>query len=1149
MATNPNDIQLRIQAAVDGLQDVGKLLSEIDELGGDTSAASQDVEQLNEQMQQLSQQRSLIQALERTRGRVDEAAQAMEAAEGQADELRTAYEQSAQGVEAQRRAAEQAARSAEQASEAYQQQRRELQALQTQYKGVQQSTTGARQAWRDAAQRVKDLEQAIEASGEATDDQARQLEQARGAAEQARRSYEQQAESLSGIRDELQEQRQSVDRAKQSWEDYRDESRDLNRELKDSERAFARQGKELDRAEQSAAKARTSFERQGQSLEELSEDARAAGIDVDNLADEQQRLDRESQQLEGSVDSLKDELRNYRQEVDRTEGGIRKLGRSLAQGVKRFGAWTAAAAAGAAALSVGVLTRYTAAQAEAARQIDNTSEAIDVNAQRLQELQYAFDRVGIDADKTGDLLKDVADKIGDAYENGGGEAKDAIDALGLSLDELIGLRPDEQLLRIAGALDSLPPASQVNVMESLANDASLLLPLLRDNAAGLRELTDEANQLGAIMDPEQIENLKATNAAIERIQGRLQGLKNRLIGEVSPAVNDLAESFDDLLEDNPGLVDDLSQVFRGLIQTTQRWMEYVITNREKVGGALQSLIDTAQFLGHTFEAVFRGVQMVIAGILSGVAQAYSHVRSLMEGVTRALNAVGLASDETLAKMRAHSEAARAAVRDLEQQTLDYGRQAIQAGADAVNAYDNTADAAGRAGQAAEDAAGKHDQLSNAAINSAILLADAADTNAQQQARLTRQLDAARAEHERLREELRKNPSSELAQKVGEAANEVGRLERELRAAERAGRDNAKAMAAAADAIGLTLDELRTGVSDSAAEAIEGFETLARSGTLSAEQLEDAFQATWQNLDSPEAREAFLESIRQMVADGVEGAGQWLSAWKEAFKGLEEGADGAADSVKGIGDAAREAQADTDDAARTLGMSYQNILDNLNASIEAANNAWGIGRRQLYEGMIKKAREWRTSQKDAADASRDHASAVDEQTRAMEQAEQASQRLNDSLESSIAQMREQLAQLEGDQARVQELQYERQRVELQEQLNAAREAGDRDAQQRAREALRLAEEIHQRRLTNIRQEQRERDRQIADEARAEYQRATTGQVAQAAGPSRAAQAAQPTRAVRITLDTPSGTAQLTADSERDEQLLIDALGRDARRTTH
>lgn len=1164
---NTQDIQLRIQTAVDGLQDIGKLLSELDELGGDTSAASQDVERLNAEMQSLSQQRSLLDALQRTRDRVDEASQAMQEAEGQAAELRRAYDQNAQGVEAQRRAAQQAAESATQASEAYREQQRALQALQTQYKGVQQSTTGARQAWRDAAQRVQDLEEAISASGGATAEQSRQLDEARGAADQARRSYEAQAESLSGLRDQLQDQRRGVDQAKRAWEEYRDQSRQLNRELKTSEKALSSQGKELGRADQAADKARTAFERQGQSLDELAEDARAAGIDVNNLADEQDRLQRESRDLEAGVDSLKGRLREYRQQVDGTAGSVRNLGRSLANGVKRFGAWTAAVAAGGAALAVGVLTRYTAAQAQVAQQLDNTSQAIGVNAQRLQELQYAFERVGIDGDKTGDLLKDVADKIGDAYTNGGGEAKDAIDTLGLSLNDLIRMSPDEQLLAIADALDRLPPASQVNVMESLANDASLLLPLLRDNAAGLRELSAEANQVGAILDPDEIANLQATNDAVQRLQGRLQGLRNRLIGEVSPAVNDLADSFEDLLEDNPGLVDDLAQVFRGLIQQTQRWMDYVITNRERVGAALQSLIDTAQFLGNSFIAAFRGVQSAVSAVLAGVAQAYTHVRSLMEGVTRALNAVGLASDETLRRMEAHSAAAQEAVRELEQQTVEYGRQALQAGRNAINAYDNTATAAENSAERQREA--------NASVATVVDEATAAEWR---RARIIRevqqQIAAAETELASYQQRLRDDPSSETAQKVGDLQVQLRRLRGELRQLRGDSDDATIGLENAAQAIGTTLEQLRTGIRQSARQAIEGFGDLARRGELTAEQLAEAFQRTWEQLDSKEEREAFQERLRQLADEGVDGAGRWLSAWQVAFAETADGADGMADSVAGslgritraasdaasattssskaaadgarsVGEASEDAADKTEGATKRMRRSYtlnwRDILAQVErvgviaaTTVQLANANWQRAANQRARRLI----DWARQQKAAHDEAEQSVKNLDEQSldglrRSAAGVREEFEGVRDSITGTVDSLRQELAGLRGDQAEVERLRYAQRQLELEEALAQARRANDAEAQRQAREALRLAEEVHRVRMRNLREEGGTR------------QAAGQGPVA---GPAVPAQAAQPTRRVQIDISGADGSqATLYADDDLEAERAIRALRSAQRRS--
>ncbi|MBB3192044.1 hypothetical protein [Halomonas cerina] len=946
-------------------------------------------------------------------------------------------------------------------------------------------------------------------------------------------------DQLRGLEDQkqlvqqFQQSTKATERARQQWERAEQQVARLSQEIEESGEASDYQRQRLAQAQRVAGQAEASYQQQAESVTRLSEDLRAAGISTENLSDEQIRIARETTQARRA-------LADYNETVADGDGRLRAFGKRLAAGAVSFAKWAAAGAAAGAALSVGLITRYTASQAQLATQLDNTSEALGVNAQRLQAYQYAFQRVGINADKTGSILKDVADKIGDYAATGGGEAAELFENLNISIEELQRLAPDQQLLAIGEALSQVQSrGEQVFFLEALADDASLLLPLLENNAAGLRELADEANNVGAIYSPEDLERLRETNHAVERLQGRFQGLRNRLLGELAPAVTEVADQFDELLEDNPGLVDDLATAFGGLLRQTGDWMQYIVTNREKVGGALQSLIDTAQFLGNTFTAVFRGIQMVIAGVLAGAAQAYSHVRNLMESTAGLLNKLGIVSDETLARMRAHSEAAQQAVRDLETQTVEYGRQALQAGRDAVTAFDNSGAAAKRAAAAASEAAEQNEKISAWAVAGALSVARAAEENAQRQTQLRDEIRATELEIAKYQQRLNDDPSGEYARKVQELEGKLGDLKLELASVTREAGANSRAMEAAADAIGLTLEELRTGVSDAAREAIEGFDTLARSGKLTGEQLQDAFQATWENLDSPEAREAFLDNIREMVEDGVEGAGKWLAAWQEAFQGLEDGSTGAADALKKVSDAAKEAAESQEENAES-GRSVRLSLGQIQRA--AAGAAGGV--RAAWKAVAQQAREAAAEEGRAADSSRDHAEAVDEQTRAMEEAERASQRLNDSLESSIASMREQLAQLEGDQARVQELQYDRQKLELQQQLNEAREVGDAEAQRSAREALRLADQIHQKRLDNIRQEARERERQAEDEARSQPQ---PSGAARSAMPRQGPQVAQPTRRIEVLVRAETGNARVYVDDDRNAEALITALGRDARRT--
>lgn len=176
-------------------------------------------------------------------------------------------------------------------------------------------------------------------------------------------------------------------------------------------------------------------------------------------------------------------------------------------------------------------------QVDAARQADAYSKALGVNVETLTAMQSAFQTVGIQSDKTADILKDVAEKIGDAFRNDAGEAKEALEGLGLSVAHIAQLSPDEQLLAIANALGQVgTQGEKVQIMEALANDASLLLPLLDNNAEKLRELTQAAKDSGAALTDIEVEKLQKVAEEMRKMDIATEALSQTLVVEFSSAV-------------------------------------------------------------------------------------------------------------------------------------------------------------------------------------------------------------------------------------------------------------------------------------------------------------------------------------------------------------------------------------------------------------------------------------------------------------------------------------------------------------------------------------------------------------------------------------------------------------------------------------
>lgn len=161
-------------------------------------------------------------------------------------------------------------------------------------------------------------------------------------------------------------------------------------------------------------------------------------------------------------------------------------------------------------------------------------------------------------------------------------------------------------------------------------------------------------------------------------------------------------------------------------------------------------------------------------------------------------------------------------------------------------------------------------------------------------------------------------------------------------------------------------------------------------------------------------------------------------------------------------------------------------------------------------------------------------------------------LNDSLEDTLASLRQELASLKGDTVELENLRYQEQRLELEEQLQRAREIGDQDAINSARQALDLQEQAYRLRLEQAKQQEEEERNRAAQQAAEEERRRQLEEARQReqqqqdyAREDRTAdrqQASLPSRT--IVLQGPSGNSaqiSVTEDQEGDLLNVLEDLG--------
>lgn len=289
-------------------------------------------------------------------------------------------------------------------------------------------------------------------------------------------------------------------------------------------------------------------------------------------------------------------------ELKAAENSVQKFGSKVASGVVTAAKWaTGIAAAGAA-----VTTYLVAANADAIRQIDQFADSLDMSTQTLTEWQHAAESVGVSGENMQSIFQDLQDKIGDFATTGGGEATDVFESLNIAAEDLMRLSPDKQLIAIADAMQDVNQNQKVFFMESLASDSTRLLPLLENNAQGLKKLQLEAQVLGRSISDIDAAKVTESALAMDKTKGLMTGLANEITVSLAPMLTGVSNMLFESAVEAGGFGDAVNTAVEGAItglgfvldvgQQLLIWSKYAQVGLTTVGqagtGAMAAFSDT-----------------------------------------------------------------------------------------------------------------------------------------------------------------------------------------------------------------------------------------------------------------------------------------------------------------------------------------------------------------------------------------------------------------------------------------------------------------------------------------------------------------------------------------------------------------------------
>lgn len=186
-----------------------------------------------------------------------------------------------------------------------------------------------------------------------------------------------------------------------------------------------------------------------------------------------------------------------------------------------------------------------------AKELDAQAKLAGVTVEEFQALSYAYGQFNISQEKFADISKDVQDKLGDFLATGAGPFKDFFEQVapkvGLTADALKNLSSSEVLIAVKKAMDdaNVSAKEQVFYMESLANDATLLIPALENNGKVVNDLAQEYRDLNLAISETDVTKVKELSDEMARLEAAGQKLKFSLASAFVEPLADIGEAIND----------------------------------------------------------------------------------------------------------------------------------------------------------------------------------------------------------------------------------------------------------------------------------------------------------------------------------------------------------------------------------------------------------------------------------------------------------------------------------------------------------------------------------------------------------------------------------------------------------------------------
>ena len=418
------------------------------------------------------------------------------------------------------------------------------------------------------------------------------------------RQMQTQQEKVDTLREVLQHAGEAYGEADKRTIDWKTSLIDAETKLKQMQASLEENNDELDKAGASGSKFQQAMDKVKESVAKAKEEGTGA---------------------KGVFANLKESFADSKGEAvglgDAIGGAADKLGINLPEGATKalnslngINAGTAAAVGGFAALVAAVvkvekqLMSITKESAEYAKEVKTLASVTGQSVEEVQEWQYASDMLGVTYDRVKDSLKEITNKMQEA-QNGSEDTAKAFETLGVKIEGTDGnLRSaDAVFYDLIDSLGNMQNQAQRDAlaMDLMSESAQELNPLIEVGSAGLKQYTDEAHELGYVLDNEAIKALNETETAQQKLLKTQEAVTKQISAEYAPymteALGDTADFIGKIGKAfvDSGIVDKFGSILTSATQILEPLGDLTVAVLPALDAALKPVATTMALIADT----------------------------------------------------------------------------------------------------------------------------------------------------------------------------------------------------------------------------------------------------------------------------------------------------------------------------------------------------------------------------------------------------------------------------------------------------------------------------------------------------------------------------------------------------------------------